>query len=360
MKTEVVNTIKLLIYKEAPQLLEKLNFEDDNVFLEPLLFAYFNGKKTNLFSSCILQELMQGYCITKEKISLNHAYNENNIAYIPMLGYYRKGEKNPFEPIRIIDGTTIEVLLDIPKLLKYIVDPNDKIKKDKLLFEKNICFLTNALAYIKNSSSNHYTLIESHCRKILLFNTNPEISNSFATINANGIAFINVYQEDYDEVFFVEDIAHQTGHVILYTLLFNKKKVFKIDETQLIEPIIKQKDHRDIHILFHSLYTYYTIFQCLDNCIVNNLFSEKQKKEAIARIGFNLKKCSHDLYIYECLITHFSGIDYMLTEIGASIYTDVKNKFIEIDDKWGDFVQPYSYSNQPYNFTYKYFNEINT
>ena len=34
----LIETIQLLLYKENPTLLEKVNFEDDNVFLEPLLF----------------------------------------------------------------------------------------------------------------------------------------------------------------------------------------------------------------------------------------------------------------------------------------------------------------------------------
>ncbi len=35
-KTEIINNLKLLIYKERPALLDKIDFEDDNTFLEPL------------------------------------------------------------------------------------------------------------------------------------------------------------------------------------------------------------------------------------------------------------------------------------------------------------------------------------
>ena len=38
--------------------MEKIDFEDDAVFLEPLLFAYFNSKKDNLFSSNVLVETL--------------------------------------------------------------------------------------------------------------------------------------------------------------------------------------------------------------------------------------------------------------------------------------------------------------
>ena len=38
MRIILLETIQLLLYKENPSLLEKIDFEDDNVFLEPLLF----------------------------------------------------------------------------------------------------------------------------------------------------------------------------------------------------------------------------------------------------------------------------------------------------------------------------------
>ena len=34
---ELTNTIKILIYKENPSILEKVDFENDDIFLEPLI-----------------------------------------------------------------------------------------------------------------------------------------------------------------------------------------------------------------------------------------------------------------------------------------------------------------------------------
>lgn len=45
MQTNITNTIKLLLYNKNKVILEKIDFEDDNIFLEPLLFAFFNNKK---------------------------------------------------------------------------------------------------------------------------------------------------------------------------------------------------------------------------------------------------------------------------------------------------------------------------
>jgi hypothetical protein len=58
-KNQIIEIIKLLIYKENSYLLAKINFEDDNTFLEPLLFAYFNSKKDNSFPKEMLKEIFQ-------------------------------------------------------------------------------------------------------------------------------------------------------------------------------------------------------------------------------------------------------------------------------------------------------------
>jgi hypothetical protein len=185
-----------------------------------------------------------------------------------------------------------------------------------------------------------------------LFKTNPSNTNSFTSINAHGIAFFNVYQDDYDEVFFVDDIAHQTGHIILTTLFHDRKAIFKINENQQIEEIINKEGHRDIYILFHALYTYYATFVCLDDCLTNDVFNEKQRKEALGRIGFYLNKCKVDLSSLEVIEKYFNGIQNILTTDGIAISVLIKNKYSEIFNKWNAVTSKFDYNNQTYNFSY--------
>ena len=91
--TEFINTIKLLLYKENPSLLEKVDFEDDNVFLDPLLFAYFNSKKENMFSKDMLTEIMQGYFIEKEPLLLKESFNNDT----RLVDLYRTKFKEEYE-----------------------------------------------------------------------------------------------------------------------------------------------------------------------------------------------------------------------------------------------------------------------
>lgn len=361
-KTEITNSIKLLIYKETPSLLEKIDFEDDNIFLEPLLFAYFNSKKDNLFSEVMLTEIMQGCFIEKESLLLKESFNNNKIAYVPNLGYFDK-DNNKVDDIYIIQNSSIELLIHPVVHLKSIFkDFNENnIDESKIEISKKIILkyenaLTNAFQYIKKSNKLHYDLIEQCCKKIVLFKTDPKNTNSFATINAHGIAFFNVYQEDYDEVFFVDDIAHQTGHIIMTTILFERKKYFLIDENINIGTFTKSKsEYRSFYILFHALYTYYTTVLCLDACIENNCFDQKQTNEANARIGFYLLKYKSDLLNFEKVVQHYKSIENILSNDGISLFQIIANKYLETAKKYDAVVSKYNYSNQPYNFTFSDF-----
>jgi hypothetical protein len=365
-KDIIINTIKILIYKEVSNLLEKLDFEDDNTFLEPLLFAYFNTKE-NLFSKGALNEILQGYFKIEEKIKIKYTFNKNEIAYIPKIGYFRKDEINPFDNIIILPNTNFEVITHQIINLKYIfkdfnnnVIDESKITISKMLYEDNKKSLSTALSHIKQYTNNHYSLIEKCCKKIVLFETDPKNTNSFATINAHGIAFLNIYQKEYDEVFFIDDIAHQTGHIIMTTLTFKRKDYFLIDENLNINNITnKHNEYRSFYILYHALYTYYTSTLCLDNCLSNNCFNKKQEYEAIARIGFYLLKYKYDMDNFRKVINHYKGIEKVLTEKGIAVFKKINDQFMFIRNKYYDTLKSFSYENQPYNFTYKEFIKLN-
>lgn len=366
IQTEIVNTIKLLIYKEIPILLNKVDFNDDDVFLEPLLFAYFNSKKDNIFSNEILKELMQGYFIEKDYLLINQSFNKNNIAYIPKIGYFKKGEDIPFDPIEIIDNTNIELIKHPLKLLQNIfentsgniINENEIIINSELI-NKNIVPLTHALKLIKENSPGQFKLIEQCCKKILLFKSKNKNINSFATLKAHGIAFLNVYQDDYDVAFFVDDIAHQTGHIILTTLFRDRKNFFTVDEQQNIGEILMKADNRSIYILIHAFYTYYTTFSCLDDCLKNNSFNEIQRKEAIGRIGFYLNKFDKDIDNFDKIIKYFKGIENVLAPSGIEIFLIIKDKYLEIFQKWHPATKHFNYDNQTYNFSFSNFNKLN-
>jgi hypothetical protein len=227
------------------------------------------------------------------------------------------------------------------------------------LFEKFIPKIENAFELIKVNCSEHFELIEKYCQRIVLFKTNPKIVNSFETINTHGMAFLNVYQKDYNTIFFIDDITHQTGHIILTSYFFKKDKIFKISPNIKIGEILENDDYRDFYTLIHALYTYYTTFTCLNDCLKNNAFVGKDKTEAIARIGFYLNNCTYDLYFFDSFISKFGNIDNALHNEGVLIINKVKQTYIDIKKEWMELISHFNYDNQPYNFTAKIFFETN-
>jgi len=357
----ISNTMKMLLYKQQPALIQKVDFENDKTFLEPSLLAYFNEKEGCEFPDEMISEYLQGYFLKKEEIQANHTLNHFDVAYLPEIGYVKKDQKQTFLPVVYIEDTSIEILRYPIPLFKRIMDiPEETQEYYDGLHEKHLQTLTNAVHYIKKSNPSHFSLIEKCCRRIIIFNTDPSNSNSFASRKANGTAFFNAYQEDYDEVFFIDDVAHQTGHIILTSLFFDPKTIYKIDEQQDVADIIGKPDHRIVNVLIHALYTYYTTFLCLDSCLENNCFTEEQKREAMARIGFYLGKYRNDLKRFKVVEEHFSGLENMFTEIGQDVVNSIMDKYEEMEQKWGETVSTYDYKDQTYNFNRSKFFEVNS
>lgn len=115
-------------------------------------------------------------------------------------------------------------------------------------------------------------------------------------------------------------------------------------------------EKRDIYIVFHALYTYYTTFLCLDACLDANIFVNEKKHEALARVCFYINKCYNDLILIENSEQKSKGI---FTKDGLIIYNEIKEMFNKIVSKYKDQVGEFDMSNQPYNFTYTKFTELN-
>uniref|UniRef100_UPI0040476E4C hypothetical protein n=1 Tax=Flavobacterium sp. TaxID=239 RepID=UPI0040476E4C len=300
-----IDNIKILLYKNNSKIFELINFDDDKIYTEPLLYSYFNNK-TDL--KIELGSILIGYKKAKKQ-NIKIKTDEFGRIYIPNIGWFSTSEKNQnlifskdsneflknekkinhkFEPIALIENTKIELLqYQIPLLKQCYYDVDSKTIEVEIekITKKQITNLTKAYNLIKSHCSSQYELIEKYASKCVIFNVDTHQRNSFATKQAHGIAFYNAYQDDYDEVFFVDDIAHQTGHVIFNTLLFEPTDFFKIDKNTVLEKITMPNgdliENRDLHVIFHALYTYYTSFICLDACLENNAFQGKQKHEEV-------------------------------------------------------------------------------
>jgi len=383
-KIEMLECIKILLYKKNNKIFEMLDFDDDVIYQEPLLYAFFNNKKK------VMDNLYQIICCCQKENEkgITLLTDEFGKIYLPYFGWIFTNMLNKhvvfiektkelffesrkihfsFEEIKYIENTKIEILNYSIPLLKqcfYNVEGKEVEVEIENITKKHFEHLTKAYNSIKKYVPTQFNLIEKYAPKCVIFNVDTYQRNSFADITAHGIAFYNAYQEDYDEVFFVDDIAHQTGHVIFNTLLFKPELYFKINKNTILENIYMPDNEtivekRNLFVIFHALYTYYTSLICLDACLSNDAFNEKQTHEAKGRISFYITKCYNDFLLIDSPINSRGKAEEYFTEKGLEIYLEIKELWIKMHQKWYSEVGSYDMINQPYNFTYSKFKELN-
>jgi hypothetical protein len=351
-KLEIINTIKILIYKESRTLLEKVDFEDDNVFLEPLLFAYFNSKKENLFSIEMLEEIVQGYFLEKEGDKIFHSYNENNIAYVPNLGYFENGKKvenilkvDVFEIQKEIHPTQKSYFREVYKghILNYNPVYNSVWKRYHKELEKSILI-------IKNHLPDFYQELFFANRKIYLHD-NPKILN-FTTIETLGVLYFYVIGNE-NLIYFIEELIHQGSHNFLYYVVHNRKDYFKIDVDNLImRDFTKQEwDYRNIYGAFHGLYTVTKRVECFDILLSNNVFCGREKHELLGRLTDQFGRHRTGLELL--------NLEKVFTEQGMLYYKELDTKCVTILNKYKKLLSIFDISSVDLDFRYNGFCLLN-
>lgn len=329
---ELADIIRILIYKEDATILTKVNLEDDEIFTEPLLMAYFNRSQTGaVFPNEMLPELMQGYITEKQPYNVNVICNENEIGYIPRLGYLKKGETIVFEAPYIIPKTNIEVIKYRVPLLRNIlgiVSMNDPIKDEELimnehLFHQNIASLTRAISHLQKSIPDYFLVMEQCLKKCVFYQLKERFSRSFASINANGCIFLTIPsgKEKEDEIYFINELGNLTGKIMHTSLFHNQKEMFKVDHKIRTSEVIEgEEDRRNLYTLFNNLFMSVSAMVCLESCIDASNFTEGQQYDAKARMTLFLKKYEVDIKKLETFITHFGGLEAVFVEDGIEVY----------------------------------------
>lgn len=351
---KIIENIQILLYKENPLLLEKLNFEDEKIFSEPLLFAYFNSKKQNSFSQEILEEVMQGYFTHKENLKIEHSYNKNSIAYLPNVGYYNKNKERT-EPILDIEG--LEIVKELHPLLHsylfefykgHIINPNPEYIS---VWENHIVTLENALKLLKEHTPDYFKEFQSANKKIFIHN-NPKILN-FTSIETLGMLYFYATPSA-TLMYFVEELIHQGAHNILYHITFDKKDFFKIDAPNIImRDLTKHEwDYRDVYGAFHGVYTVYKRLECYDVLLQKKAMEGRDKHELLGRLADQFSRFHTGLELL--------NLDEVYTEKGKEFYLDLDNKCENILNKYSRLEEEFDLTNRDLDFRYEDFCLLNS
>src|SRR5690554_3764517 len=352
---KIINNIQILLYKENLSLLEKLNLEDDKTFSEPLLFAYFNSKKYNSSPKEILEELMQGYFTEKEPLKIELSYNKNKVAYIPNIGYFKKGQSESFEPVLEIEG--LEVVKELHPLLHrylfefykgHITNPNPDYES---VWKNHSTTLEKALKLLKKHTPDYFKEFQSANKKIFIHN-NPKILN-FTSIETLGMLYFYTTTHSSTLMYFVEELIHQGAHNILYHITFDKKDFFKIDAPNTImRDLTKQEwDYRDVYGAFHGVYIVYRRLECYDILLQKKALKGKDKHELLGRMADQFPRFRSGVELL--------NFDEVFTEKGKAFYLELDKKGIDIMNKYSKMKNEFDLSRRDLDFRYEQFCKYN-
>jgi hypothetical protein len=377
---QLIDNIKLILYKKDPSIFEQLDFENDEIYLEPILFAALNSKLI-----VDVNKLLIGFKNKEiQRAQVEMMTDQNGTIYLPNIGYFITSLPN--SPVEISfeekyalkqQGKGIDFKLE--ELVKihehfevvshpiYLLDEHffDEFGTDvpveiTEVTKKHLTHLTLALDTIENYAPEWYTLLKSTAKKMVIFNDPSKKRNSFATQSVHGCAFFNAFQENYNEVFFIEDIAHQCGHVIFNAYLAGKPDVFRIDKNTDIYLIGERNQYnepRALYVMLHAMYTYESIFTCFDGCLESETFSDHKTHELFGRLTFTLVKFERD---YELLSEiDAEGKNKYFKKEGLELLHQFKESYKKSISKWGRNIVLLNLNNQPYNFSYSKFLELN-
>ncbi len=353
-QTNFENTIKTLLFQQNPALIEKLNFDDEEVFLVPLLFAYFISTKKKLFPPQILEEILQGYFVEKEPLALENSFNRNDVAYIPKIGYFKKDQENPFEPI-LKQGDFEVVKAAHPVLERYftesyrgeILNANPDYQP---VWRENYQELFKAIEIIQEYLPEFYKKLTFANRKIYLHN-NPKIIN-FASVETLGMLYFYVIGKS-NLIYFIEELIHQGAHNYLYYVLQDRSCYFKIDVENAIMRNYTHKpwDYRSIYGAFHGLYTVTMRVECFNELLKQNVFQGREKHELLGRLTDQISRFRTGLELL--------NQDEVFTEKGKRLYHRLDSSCEAILNKFNILKITFDLSNRDLDFRYGDFCQLN-
>ena len=366
--SNVIDSIKFLLFDRNNEIFERLDFDKDDIYLEPLLFTFVNQNDNKWLDSIIY-----GY-EKKRKQEIDVFTNSTGVIYIPQVGYFKTNKFNTamklktnadsivlvlnndivnyeFEKLLILDSG-IEILkYQHPLLENLFTNQNIKTNEYEIngIYQKFIDYINNGLEIINKSNPNHYNILKKTLKRILLFK--GEQPNSFAVMTAHNMIFLNVNDWD-SEMFFVDHISHEGGHITFFTLTYeSKNEMFNCNfNTNFNEITGNSLEHGTIYLRFHALFSYMQITQSLYWSILN-IAAERELIEAKGRFIFHMKNFNRalstfrnstyykpiGLYWYNIFIEHYNKLE--------KTYLNIKNEYL-IDE-------------QPYDFNWEIFKKQN-
>lgn len=340
--------IRAALYEADGEIIDLLDFDDDRIFLEPSLFCYFLSEipqelKINL------EQCLWGY-ISYEKRPSTLKVKSDIFGWInlPNQGYI-KTTSNTISTLDIdfikehivancyIPNSTIRLCLHPTE---HLTNQKENLRYEEpiqISLEKHRNELESAVIFFQNHLEYFWRQVEIVTREFVVFSS-PDYY-SFAGIMQHGTAYFNVENKQKSEVFFIDDIAHQCGHIIFNTLTYDTQNYLKVPKDYPLNTFSPNpQEIRGVYGAFHGLFTYSTILRSLDVYLEKGLqLDYRLKHEALGRLGFYLRKFKYDLGLLRN--------SNIFTHAGSELFEEFNSNFFYFQKKWCQFFLYFGFAN---------------
>jgi len=366
---ELANAMRTLVAREEPDVYEALAAEDDATFLEPLFFTYFFAKPPPIE----LPQLAIGYVPAASRPSeLPIRTDARGRAYLPNVGHLvtsradealtaswdaasrgfalrdeqGRAVAHTVRERRLVPSTEIELLWEGNPLLDATFTDVDAVSVNRPIPSvgpSHEASISRALTLIAEHEPGYSVLLRRATRQIFAFSY-PRV-NSFATLNAHGIVFFNAADRD-DEVYFVDELVHQCGHVVFNAMTVKRRELFLADPDAPIAdicPHVSRREIRSLYTVLHGLYTERAMVECLRKLDERAVFEGRKAHELRGRLAFIFRKMQIDV----ANASHRG----LFTPFGESIVDVFRETFTRTERERPDLFR-HVLEGQPYNFDY--------
>lgn len=362
-----------MLCDRAPDLLEALDFANDDVFLEPLLFAYCTAANPAVPLQQILFRWLRD---SHGDAPIPVRSDDAGFVYLPGVGYLPTGRPRQMfmlregePPIFVLTadcetldcacegswmvGDSIELLREQDALLAPLYTNRNGDVFDveiSTIARRQRAHLGRALDLIAGFCPAYYGQIVRTTRALAIFHC-PGM-NSFAALRAHGMAFLNASHRD-NKVFFVEDVAHQCGHVVFSSATFGAEDLLAVHpETPLTQVTGGSQERRTVYEALHGIFTEAVMVRCLSECLARGIFDGAQHHELLGRLGFILRRFGSD-------VSNLNRAGLFLEE-GERLFGAIASVFKAAYDAFGEWAGRLDFSNQLYNFDYERYTALNS
>jgi hypothetical protein len=367
---EVIDSIKRLLFSRHEDIFDRLDFDNDAIYLEPLLYTYVS-QEDNKWLDCIVY----GYEKNKKAI-INVFSNSEGVIYLPQVGYLKTNEPNrtivletknnmpqlqlngklidhEFEPVLLLVEGIELVKYQHPLLAKAFTDQGTK-ESDIVIedvYKTHVDHFNKGLKITQKCNPDHFNLLKKNIKKVMLFSS--EKQNSFAVISAHNMIFLNVKIGD-TEIYFAEHICHEGAHVTFNTLTYETKyTLFKVPFNSNFGEITDfSGDHSTIYLRFHGLFTYFEETKFLEIYMNTKNISHKNAHEAKGRFALNLMR-------FKISIDMFNSAKNLLNKDGMKWLQLFQEHYFRIEKAYGYMSDNYKLDEQPYDFDINIFKKYN-